>query len=277
MNDERLAEVVSALEEVGVACLVMGGHAVRFYGLARNTDDVDLHIAPDTWQDLPERLGRSSLFAGQPVVEGISWRAGAFRRFRIGALPDGRDEWLECWRTNHLLGPFAELLARAELGIYGGREIHFLGLPDLIRSKETERDKDWRDVIVLEQILDAQLIARVRAGETTLAQALGKLRSRTGFDTYLAEGFFEDEQALAAALAETSSPVTQAYLIPFAPLAATAQPIFPIEPVILEKLKGVAPGSSLHHSLVEILRRRYIAFCKQVDRADKEAIRANPG
>lgn len=44
--DVRLAEVVSALEVVGVSCLVMGGHAVRFYGLSRNTDDVDLHIYP---------------------------------------------------------------------------------------------------------------------------------------------------------------------------------------------------------------------------------------
>jgi hypothetical protein len=30
--DVRVAEVVSALEVVGVSCLVMGGHGVRFYG-----------------------------------------------------------------------------------------------------------------------------------------------------------------------------------------------------------------------------------------------------
>jgi hypothetical protein len=40
--DARLAEVVSALEVAGVSCLVMGGHAVRFYGISRHTNDVDL-------------------------------------------------------------------------------------------------------------------------------------------------------------------------------------------------------------------------------------------
>ena len=36
--DVRLAEVISALEAAGVSCLVMGGHAVRFYELSRYTN-----------------------------------------------------------------------------------------------------------------------------------------------------------------------------------------------------------------------------------------------
>jgi hypothetical protein len=162
--DVRLAEVVSELELVGVSCLVMGGHAVRFYGLSRQTNDVDLHVAPDPWDDLPARLARTNLFTDQAVEEGPSWRPGAFRRFRIGTLPDGRDEWLEFWRENHLLPPYNELLSRAERGPYGGREVTFLGLADLIRSKETERDTDWQDVAALEQFLDARLLAHVRSG-----------------------------------------------------------------------------------------------------------------
>ncbi len=273
-GDERLAEVVGALERVGVACLVLGGHAVRFYGHARNTDDFDLQVAADAWDDLPDRLGRSALLAGQPVVEGPSWRAGAFRRFRIGALSDGRDEWLECWKTNHLLPPYAELFPRAEQGVYGGREVGFLGLEDLIRSKETERDKDWRDVTVLEQVLDARLLARAKAGGVSLAEALTSLRSRAGFENYLAEGFLDDTTAVASALGRTRSPVTQSYLIPFAPRAAVSSPVCPVEPVVWERLKGVASGSPLHHSLVEIIRRRYILFRKEVDKADKAALRS---
>ena len=42
----RLAEIVSALEQVGLTVLVMGGHAVRYYGLDRNTIDYDLHLSP---------------------------------------------------------------------------------------------------------------------------------------------------------------------------------------------------------------------------------------
>ena len=49
MNPEsRLAEIVAALEGAGIPCLVMGGHAVRFYGLSTNTFDFDLHLAPES-------------------------------------------------------------------------------------------------------------------------------------------------------------------------------------------------------------------------------------
>jgi hypothetical protein len=47
--DERLAQIVMDLDGVGLSCLVMGGHAVRYYGLARTTNDFDLHLAPDGW------------------------------------------------------------------------------------------------------------------------------------------------------------------------------------------------------------------------------------
>ena len=101
--ETRLAQIVTALEGVGLRCLVMGGHAVRFYGLQRNTVDFDLHLAPDYWDELQERLNRTPLFASQPPLEGPSWRPRAFRRFQIGRLADGREEWLEFWRENHLL------------------------------------------------------------------------------------------------------------------------------------------------------------------------------
>ena len=81
MNTEtRLAEIVTALEGASIPCLVMGGHAVRYYGLSRNTRDFDLHLAPDGWDDLHIRLAAAPLFAGNPVLEGPS---GA--RIRFGA------------------------------------------------------------------------------------------------------------------------------------------------------------------------------------------------
>ncbi len=62
--EERLAAIVAALESVGLCCLVMGGHAVRFYGLQRYTNDFDFTLAPDGWDDLAERLVRTGLFPG---------------------------------------------------------------------------------------------------------------------------------------------------------------------------------------------------------------------
>src|ERR1051325_7522280 len=76
--EERLAFVITALESVGILCLVLGGHAVRFYGLARNTDDFDLHVAANVWDDLAGKLTGSPLFPDGPAVPGDSWRPDAF-------------------------------------------------------------------------------------------------------------------------------------------------------------------------------------------------------
>jgi hypothetical protein len=271
--DGRLAEVVAALEGVGVSCLVMGGHAVRFYGLSRYTNEVDLHISPEQWDDLSASVGQLKLGTGQPIVEGPSWRPGAFRRFRIGSLADGRDERLEFWRENHLLAPHHELQRRAERGAYGGREITFLGLPDLIRSKETEREADWQDVAALEQFLDARLLARVRAGTMPVETGLASLRSQTGLLGCMEAGLMRPD-SVAVALANTTNPITQTFLLPFAPDVPSPEPPMPIEPIVLARLRSAVPGSPLHLALVEIVRRRHIAFCKGEDRRDKELIRA---
>ena len=65
----RLAEIMGALDDVGLKCLVMGGHAVRFYGLDRNTVDFDLHLAPNCWDDLSRRLSLTPLSTGKPLIE----------------------------------------------------------------------------------------------------------------------------------------------------------------------------------------------------------------
>jgi hypothetical protein len=275
--EERLAAIVAALDSVGLSCLVMGGHAVRFYGLQRHTNDFDLTLAPDGWDDLADRLARTGLFAGAGPVEGNSWRPGAFRRFLLGNLADGQEEWLEFWRGNHLLAPFPELFARREVGAYGGRELPFLSLPDLIRSKETERARDWDDVSYLEEFLDARLHARCVAGTIALADALAQVRSRRGFDRYLAENRFADAEAIRTALQRTANPITQALLLPWLPETVVATPVVAIEPVVERKLRSVAPASPLHRSLVEVVRRQYKVFRQDRDRADKEAIRAGQG
>lgn len=138
--EQRLAEVIAALEAVGIRCLVLDGHAVRYYGLERMTDDFDLHLAPDCFDDLAERLARSAWFRERQTVEVPSWRADGFRRFQIGTLASGREEWLEFWKENHLLPPFTDAYSRRERGSYGGRVCGFFSLPDLIRAKETYFD-----------------------------------------------------------------------------------------------------------------------------------------
>jgi hypothetical protein len=271
--DERLAGIVTALESVGLPCLVMGGHAVRFYGLQRNTVDFDLHLAPERWGDLPELLARTGLFSGGPVIEGNSWRPHAFRRFQIGRLPDGREEWLEFWRENHLLPPFADLSARREVGPYGGRALSFLSLPDLIRSKETERTTDWQDVGVLEEFLDARHLARALAGSMEVPTALASVRSRTGLEAFLQAGYLSDPAVVSLALQRAAHPVTQAILLPFSPAALLPEVTPAVEPVVVNRLRITAPTSPLHLTLVEAVRRQYRTHQQAADRRDKEAVR----
>jgi hypothetical protein len=272
--EERLAQIVTGLEAAGLSCLVMGGHAVRYYGLIRNTIDFDLHLAPDAWDVLVQRLGQLSLFTGQSILEGPSWRPHAFRRFQIGRLPDGREEWLEFWRENHLLPPFAELLARCERGTYGGRELPFFALPDLMRSKETEREVDWQDIAALEEFHDARWLARVNAGALGVAEALAQMRSRRGFDGYLKGRHLANAVVVEQALSLTRLSIPQAYLLPFAPKATPPAPGVPLEPIIVNRLRTVTAGSPLHLTLVEAVRRQYKLAAQAADRADKQAIRA---
>ena len=134
-------------------------------------------------------------------------RAGgrtAFRRFQIGRLPDGREEWLEFWYRNHLLAPFYELYARREEGPYGGRTMSFLSLPDLIRSKETERERDWQDVAVLEEFLDARRLAQPGVRSLGAPEVLSGIRSRRGFETALRKGLFADPHVVRAGISRGS-------------------------------------------------------------------------
>lgn len=272
--EERLAEIVTALEEVGLTCLVMGGHAVRYYGIDRNTIDFDLHLSAERWAELPRLLAQSRLFVNQAVSEGPSWRPDAFRRFAIGRLPDGREEWLEFWKANHLLPPFAELHARREEGSYGGRLLSFFALPDLIRSKETERNTDWQDVALLEEVRDARMQAGVEAGRVSEVEVLAEVRSRRGFEQLVQRGRLSDADGVRQALAASRRSVTQAFLLPFVPdVAVLPRTSVPIEPVVVERLKTVAPGSGFHLALVEVVRRQYKLAMQDADRADKQAAR----
>lgn len=82
--DDRLAALYAAVRGLGLPALVMGGHAVRFYGIDRTTVDYDLHVVVDnaTWGRLGDVLSRSPLLASGPVAEGPSWASGGVQALR---------------------------------------------------------------------------------------------------------------------------------------------------------------------------------------------------
>src|SRR5262245_47018435 len=93
--EQHLTEIVAALNELKVRHLVMGGHAVRYYGFNRDTTDHDLHISAAAGDKLTEILSQTALFAAGTPVEAARWRGEDFRRFVLGKLPDEKEELLE--------------------------------------------------------------------------------------------------------------------------------------------------------------------------------------
>jgi hypothetical protein len=272
--DERCAQIFAALRALGVECLVMGGHAVRFYGIQRGTVDYDLAIEGTVWDGLPAILARGDAL-GRTIREGDSWRPEDFRRFVIGSLPDGREERVELWRRNHLLSPWRELHSRRRTGPYGGQDVDFLHLEDLIRSKETEREDDWRDIFLLEDVADEARIVRV--DQDGWLPALSTLRGQKGFATASRRGAFTHREDVRAALARAGHPVTAAFLLPFVPDAKPGVGWSHWSPGAVEILERyvrlTTPGSNRHLALVEAIRRTYKQARMAEDRADKERSR----
>jgi hypothetical protein len=272
-STERLLDLADALDEAKVPFLVMGGHAVRYYGLERNTADFDFHLSLAAADALPERLARTRLFQSAMLREETTWRGGDFRRFQIGTLPNGREEWMEFWFRNHLLGPFDELVARQETGRVLRRNVSFLSLPDLMHSKETERNEDWRDVAYLEEVLDQRLLRAV-VNAASRVHALQQLRSRRGFETALLHRHLAETSAVDAAVRLAAHPVTLAWLLPYASTQARSTSADRLEPEMVSALGRVTPASPRHLALVEAARLAYQRAAQAKDREDKARFRA---
>lgn len=268
---EHLHQITSALDNLKIPYLVMGGHAVRYYGFNRETTDHDLHIPAEIGKNLSNLLSKSALFVSSPPVESITWRgADDFKRYVIGTLPDGKEELLEFWIHNHLLDDFQELYQRREEGLYSSKLISFLALPDLIRSKETERENDWQDISFLEEILDQRNFANA-VNEVELVSALAQIRSVRGFEVAIKKGFTENQRILELALSTSNCPIAHAFFVPFAPNLEPSLPNNEILPNAFRKhLKITEPGSSRHLALVEAVRLRYKRAKQEIDRIDKD-------
>jgi hypothetical protein len=272
LNPEtRLAQLMTTLENAGLQCLVMRGHAVRYYGVGRNTIDFDFYVSAPSMQELRATVARLGATGELVAREGPSWRPEDFARFETGRLADGREEWVEFWLHNHLLPDFIELWSRQERGVYGGGEMAFLSLDDLIRSKETEREDDWADILLLEEIHDARHLAQAATGGNALPLLSG-MRSRRGFERALALGLMNDEEVLRKAMQQCEHPVSFAFLLPF--MRDAEQPSrlrLKVDQAFLSPLRTVEPGDRKHLALVEVVRRAYKRWAMDVDRRDKES------
>ena len=266
--EEKLAYLSRSLQSAGIDVLVMGGHAVRYYGIGRNTIDFDFVTALATPNELRFRL--SSVKSLPELRPGPAWREQDFARFQIGRLPDGREEWVEFWIRNHLLDSFPNLRERAETGRYGGDQVTFLSLPDLLKSKETERESDWSDIALLEEVLDDRNFALLSAAPDFLPTLLARLRSRRGMDRVVECKLASDPGIVQRAAELCVHPVPLAFMSPLT--AATPDSLSSvIELSLLRELRQAGFATKKHFALIEVCRRSYKRRAIELDRVDKQA------
>lgn len=146
MIPNPIHKVLSIFQSCGVRALLMGGQACVFYGGAEFSRDTDFAIQAD-----PENLARLEValltlqavnIAVPPLSLEILHRGHAahFRcrhpeaaglRIDIMARMRGVDDFECLWnRRTTLEGP-------------EGTRYELMSLPDLVRAKKTQRDKDW--------------------------------------------------------------------------------------------------------------------------------------
>ncbi len=129
-----------------VRALLMGGQACVFYGAAEFSRDTDLAIAADAANLARLRRALDDLQAeliAVPALELKYLRRGHAVHFRcrhpealrmrvdVMARMRGVDAFPKLWRR------------RTSIELPGGAQCDLLSLPDLVRAKKTQCDKDW--------------------------------------------------------------------------------------------------------------------------------------
>jgi len=146
LTPNPIHKVLSTLRRHSVQHLLMGGQACVFYGAAEFSRDADVALmpAPENLIRLQSALAelRAECIAVPPFEREYLLRGHAVH-FRCHH-PDAEGIRIDVMSVMRGVAPFEELWARRttiDLGEDGTYEL--LSLPDLVKAKKTQRDKDW--------------------------------------------------------------------------------------------------------------------------------------
>ena len=142
--------MLNRLNQEGVRYILVGGQAVRLNGFLRNTEDIDI-LLPLSLEN-GERVIKALNFlpcAGELNAQWFDSNADAPENIRVA------DDLLidllfaANGETYESLQPHVRTLN------VEGVEIHTLNIEGLLKTKQTSRDKDRLDRLILERALDA--------------------------------------------------------------------------------------------------------------------------
>ena len=139
-------KVLSTMRAYQVRCLLMGGQACILYGGTEFSRDVDFAVLASDGNLVRLRQALAELKAGVvavPPFDEQHLRHGHAVHFRC-AHPEALDLRIDVMSVLRGVDPFDVLWERrtsVELG--SGLTADLMALPDLVKAKKTQRDKDW--------------------------------------------------------------------------------------------------------------------------------------
>ena len=155
MIPNPIRKVLSSMHAHRVRALLMGGQACVFYGAAEFSRDTDFAILADPRNLARLRGALKDLRAGViavPPFEARFLRRGHAIHFRC-QHPEALGVRIDVMSRMRGVDPFPKLWARrTTIELPDGTLCDLLALPDLVRAKKTQRDKDWP---MLRRLLEA--------------------------------------------------------------------------------------------------------------------------
>ena len=151
IGDDFFIEFLSAMQRQQVRYMLIGGIAVNFHGVIRNTHDMDIWLAPtnenrDLFYNVLLDLG----YTDEEIVEYKEQDFTTFFKCSIGEMPNT----IDCLTFVHLNIDFdkaEQVMIRHDLG--GGLFLNVVDY-DFLRNMKvlTHREKDWYDVARLDEL-----------------------------------------------------------------------------------------------------------------------------
>jgi hypothetical protein len=177
LTPNPILRVLFSMQKHRVRCLLMGGQACVLYGAAEFSRDTDLAILSSTSNLEVLRTALDDLQASciaVPPFERRFLEMGLAIHFRC-QHPEARDMPIDVMSRMRGVDDFAELWQRRTTLEMPEGAIELMALPDLVKAKKTQRDKDWP---MLTRLVEANYFAH--RGDPTSAQVefwLGELRT----------------------------------------------------------------------------------------------------
>lgn len=164
-----------------VRCLLMGGQACVLYGAAEFSRDTDLAVLADSENERRLRLALCELKAeviAVPPFQREYLEEGLAVHFRC-KHPEANGMRVDVMSHMRGVAGFSALWRRrTSLEMDDGMCCDLLSLPDLVKSKKTQRDKDWP---MIRRLVEANyfsvLTHHKRPTKQQLAFWLGELRT----------------------------------------------------------------------------------------------------